>query len=338
MINYIGRISDNVMRSNALLRYLKEKDRVSIDGGTSMRYSFKKSFNSSGLNFKGNDLLDVSEQDNFDYIDYTRVGYNISVVYTDEEMDQNSGSSQAINLIKAKISNAETDLLNLINWDLWGIARSATVASTLVNAAVPIHSIPYFMSATPAVGTMGDVVPKNRSDFSMLQNKAIVGSAAWGDYTTRIGRKDFNRLYTQLLRSRMPDERPDLALCGITALNALKAENIAVERDSTLKFEESKSVGSVDLRINNVDIYMDELCNATLTDPFNPVPATTALHLYMITTKYMELVISKNYNFKSIPAMRPYDRPSFVQHLRVFLQLCCENPTRQGVISAITVA
>jgi len=305
---YSKKLANNVLQSNALFGKMYDKKRV-VSGGKDLQFSIKYKENSNVKSFKDYDKLLINPVDQFCEAKYDWAAYNCAIVFSDFEMAKNSGEERMMDLIKSRIQAAEEDLTNKLNEDLYLDGTGNDNKDILGLAALVADS--------PATGIVGGI---DRAVDTWWQNKSNAATGAWGSATNLYGRKDVDKMFTDI---RVGKTVPDLLLLGSYAFRGLKSELESVERGNT-DFKARKNWGFVDLNFNGMDGVYDESC-----------PAAKA---YLINTDYMQLTVHNQYNFKPIPAQRPDDQASFVQHIRVFLQLTTDRSASHGVITGITAA
>jgi len=305
--NYMSTLVNNVLDSNALIGRLREKNNMIVDGGESLVQPVKFQKSASTQSFSGYDTLNIDPQRMFDAFQFEWKGYNASITYTDEEINKNSGKSRAINLIDSRIQATEMDLMSQLNEDLY-LDGTGNGGKNITGLALHIADL-------PTSGTYGGF---DRATYTWARNQYAASSGAWGSLTNQYGRADLD---TAHLATRRGKDMADLVLMGDTAWAKLKKEFQASELVNA-EFKQIKGFGNIDMKYNNMDIVRDEMCGAAKS--------------YIINSKYLKLIISKNYNFKVIEAIRPNNQAAFVQHIRVFLELVGSNPSKQYVITSVS--
>ena len=305
---YSKKLANNVLQSNALFAKMYSRKRM-VTGGKDLQFSIKYKENTNITSFTDYDKFTIAPVDQFAEAIYPWAAYNVAIVFSDFEMAKNDGEERMMNLIESRIKAAEEDLTNTLNEHMYLDGTG--------NGSKDMLGLAALVADTPTTGILGGI---DRATDTYWQNKYGAATGAWGSATNLYGRKDVDKRFTEI---RVGKTRPDLLLLGQYGFRGLKSELESVERGST-DFKEKKSWGAIDLAINNMDGVYDESC-----------PAGKA---YLINTDYMQLTVNNKYNFKPIPAQRPDDQASFVQHIRVFLQLTTDRPSSHGVITGITAA
>jgi len=309
--NYLPTLVNNIMDSNAAIARMRERGNIILDGGSTIVCPIKYAKNGTIASFMGHDTLTITPQEQFTAAQYDWAAYNGAVVYSDEEIAKNSGKSRAINLIDAKIMAVEEDLMSKLNTDFF--------ADGTGNGGKDMHGLKLLVADAPATGTVGGI---DRATYTWWKNAQTATLGVWGSPTNQSGRADLDAMH---LTTRRGKDMADMVVLGKHAFAGLKKEFQASELVNA-EFKQIKGYGNIDMKYNNMDIIYDEMCDSGLT---------SACHAYVLNTKYLKLVINKNYNFKIIQAIRPTNQAAFVQHIRVFLQLITNNASKLGVVTGI---
>ena len=117
--NYQKTLKDNIFKKHVLLDHLKSNGGTKMfDGGRSLVAPLMYGANSTVQNFSGTDVLDNTYQEGIDAAEYDWKYKNVSIVITKTDESKNRGKSAIVNLLKAKIMQAENSLSENINEDL----------------------------------------------------------------------------------------------------------------------------------------------------------------------------------------------------------------------------
>ncbi len=117
--NYQKTLKDNIFKKHVLLDHLKSDGGTSKwDGGRSLVAPLMYGTNDTVMSFSGTDVLDNTHQEGIDAAEWDWKYYNVSIVITKTDESKNRGKSAIINLLKAKIKQAENSLSETLNQDL----------------------------------------------------------------------------------------------------------------------------------------------------------------------------------------------------------------------------
>jgi len=134
---YEPSLADNIFKDHVLMNHMKANGGTKMyDGGKKIRVPLMYSTNSTVKAFVGQDSLDITYQDTVDAAEYDYKYYNVSITFTLTDKLQNSGKSQVLSLLEAKIKQAEMSLAERLNNDLYNGAGSDSKEITGVVTAV----------------------------------------------------------------------------------------------------------------------------------------------------------------------------------------------------------
>lgn len=305
---YLPNLANQVLDSNAVIGRLRERNNMIVDGGESLVQPIKYAQNDTTKSFTGMDILNINPQKQYSAYAFDWKFYNIAIVYTDEEIAKNSGKAKVISLIDSKIKDAEMDLMSALNDDIINGDGTGNGGKDLTGLAAHV-------AADPTTGTIGGV---DRATYTWARNNYFTSAGAWGSLTNQYGRADLDRAFTETRRGK---DYADLVILSQTQHRTLKKEFQATELVNA-QFKAIKGYGNVDLEYDGMSIIPDEMLAAGSG--------------FVLNTRYLKFIISREYNFKMIPAIRPTNQASFVSHIRLACELVGSAPNRQTRINSIT--
>ena len=148
--NRSGELTDNVSKGNALLMRLKEKGAWKPASGRTIVQELDYAENGSFMYYSGGEQLNIASSDVMTGAEFDWKQAACVVVATGLEVDvQNTGKEQIIDLMEGRISVAEGQLQNRMDYDLYQDGTgNASKNITGLAAAVP---------DTPTSGTYGGI-------------------------------------------------------------------------------------------------------------------------------------------------------------------------------------
>jgi len=134
---YEPSIADNIFKDHVLLNHMKANDGTKMySGGKTLRVPLMYGANSTVKAFKGLDSLDLNYQEGIDSAEYDYKFYNVAITFTLTDNLMNSGKEQVLDLLEAKIKQAEMSLAERLNNDLFNGAVSDTKEITGLDTIV----------------------------------------------------------------------------------------------------------------------------------------------------------------------------------------------------------
>ena len=121
LFNRSRKLADNVTKNNAILARLSARGKVKpVDGGQAIVQELEYSENGTYKRYSGYDILNISPSDVFTAAQYPWAQAAVAVSISGLEELQNSGEERMIDLLEARIGNAERTMTNGISGDCYG--------------------------------------------------------------------------------------------------------------------------------------------------------------------------------------------------------------------------
>lgn len=303
-------MADNTSNNNAFLRRCKEKGNNTLwSGGYQINQPLDYDENSTAGPFSGFETLDVSAQDVLTSATYDIKEYYVSVVMSGLEMAQNSGPEQIIDLLEARIKNAERSLANVMSNGVYSDGTgSSNKQITGLQAQV----------ADAGTGTVGNI---NSSTYTFWQNVTYDATTDGGAAATSSNiQKYMTTVWAQLVRGK---DQPDLILADdnywTLYANSLQANQRIMSQDGS----GTAGTGFVSLKFMNADVVLDGGVGGD--SPTN--------HMYFLNTDYLFFKTHKDFNFVKLgPDRFPTNQHAVAQLIGWKGNMTCSNRSLQGVL------
>lgn len=263
--NRSGVLADNVSDNNALLLKMKQRGNVKpFSGGRTIVEELFYQENSTYTRYSGYDLLDITPSDVITAAEFDIKQVAVSVSMNGLEMIQNSGPQQVIDLLEARIQNAEQSLMNGIAADIYSDGTA--------DGGKQIGGLQLLIAASPSTGTVGGI---DRATWTFWRNQVFDAS----DNSITLGpttiQNAMNQTMVLCVRGR---DVPDLIVAGNTRytdyLGSLQnIQRISDDRLAAAGFATLKYYGAG----ANCDVVLDGGIGGNM-------PATD---MYFINTKYL---------------------------------------------------
>lgn len=131
---FVPKLVDNIFDSNPLLKILKEKSAMPVDGGTSIMIPLNYAVTSASGWFGGSDTLDTTDNDVITAAEYQwkQLYANITIRRIDEI--KNSGDAAILNFVKSKVQIAEKTMADNMGT---GLYNAGTDSKAIVGLRYP---------------------------------------------------------------------------------------------------------------------------------------------------------------------------------------------------------
>ena len=118
--NRTRRLADNVTKNNGILRELSRNGRIrTVDGGEEIWQELEYAENQTYKRYSGYEVLNIAPSQTFSSARYDWKQIAVAVSMSGLETVQNAGRSRQIDLLRARISNAEKTMSNGVSGDLY---------------------------------------------------------------------------------------------------------------------------------------------------------------------------------------------------------------------------
>lgn len=306
--NYRKTLVDNIHKSNALFYMLKEKGKIKeLDGGERIVVPLMYGKNTTAGSYSGYDQLDVTAQDGIDSAEFNWKQYSASITISGEQRRKNSGKSKIIDLLDAKVRQAEMSLTEELSEgifsngtgnggkDLTGLVAMVAASGTYGGIDSGTHT--WWRSTVDS-----DAVALSLADMRTVFNSASLGGKDTPDLivTTQTLYEAYEAFLTQI---------------GTTNVYG----SFSTRSEGTKKLGDG---GFQALEFKGVPIVWDELC--------------TSGAMYMLNTRHMNLTVHKDANFETTDFEKPEDQDALVAQILFMGNLTTDRRKSHGVLTAKT--
>jgi hypothetical protein len=143
-------LADNYTKNNALLYRLRQKGKVkTFSGGIAINQELAYAQNGTYTRFSGYDTVNISPSDVFTSASFPIKQASVAVSMSRLEQLQNSGKEQMIDLLEARIENAEKTLIDSIGLDCYSDGSAS--------GGKQIGGLNYLVPTDGSTGTVGGI-------------------------------------------------------------------------------------------------------------------------------------------------------------------------------------
>lgn len=265
--NRTRQLADNVTNNNALLYKLKERGNIqTFDGGTLIMEEIFYAENSTYTRYSGYDVLNITPQDVITAAEYNIKQVAVSVSISGLEEIQNSGKERMIDLLGARIENAEDSMMNGLSGDIY--------SNGTASGGKQIGGLQLLIADSPSSDTVGGI---NAGTWAFWRNYAFDATTDGGAPVTAANIQSYmNTVSNNLVRGR---DRPDLIVADNNYYNAYLSSLQPIQRITDPKMA---GAGFTSLKYygggGDADVVLDGGIGGNC--PTN--------HMYFINTKYLK--------------------------------------------------
>ncbi len=296
--NYRETMEDNIYTALPLTHWLNSKGRKRTeDGGASLIVPLMSGKNTTAAWYSGYGTIDTTPQEGMLAAQFKWTQLADSVTISGIEVRQNTESHRLINLLKSRTLQAETGLIDKMSQALWSTTQ-------VTNAITPLDIL------VATTGTVGDIASSGNAFWQAT-------STASGSFAAQ-GISDMRTLYNTLSKYRANDH-PDLVVATQTIYESYENATQAQLRYTDTKLADA---GFEQLKFKGATFFFDE--NAIANE------------LFMLNSKYLELVADKEVNFTASPWVKPDNQDAKTSQILWYGQLTTSNRRTSGKLTAVT--
>lgn len=279
---YEKSLADNIFKRKVVLDHFKANGGIKkYPGGTKIRVPLMYSTNSTVKAFDGLDSLDLTYQDTVDAAEYDYKFYDVSITFTLVDELKNSGEPQVLNLLEAKVKQAEMSLAERLANDFFNGAASDSKEITGVDTAIA------------ASGTYGGV---NGTSYSWWRSYVQATATTLTVAQMRTAKNNANKGSGGARVSLIVTDQT-LYEKYHSLLTATYTMNLPVSKEGSRLGDG----GFSGVEFEGIPVRYDEQC--------------TAAAMFFLNTENLKIGVHKDANFKVIKKAEPTDQHLYVSHI-----------------------
>lgn len=270
------------------------------EGGESISFPILYAANSTADSYDGWDTLDVTEQNGITKGQATWKQLAVGIAISGRQERMNMGKSAILNLLEAKIHQAEMSIADEFSTELWSDGTG--------NASKDLTGTQAIVSATPTTGTLFGI---NRATYTWFRNQQRTGASFAAQ-----GIQDMRIMFNSCTRGQ---RKPQL-ICTTVAIHEFYEDNLEPQMRYT--HNALADAGFINLDFKGVPVVFDR-----------DAPSG---NIYFFNFDFLYMVVHPDAWFKTTPFMRPPQQDGKVAQILFMGNLVCTNPRFQGVITSVT--
>lgn len=316
--NRTGKLADSVTKNVALFNRMKKRGTIKpVSGGRTILQELEYAENATYQRYSGYEVLDISPSDVFTAAEFDWKQGSVAVTISGLEGSvQNTGAEAIINLLSARIRNAEKTMVN----NIWNDMYSSGTASS----GKQIGGLQLLVADDPTTGTVGGI---NRATWTFWRNQKFQTTSDGGSaLSTANVQRYMNSIYSQLVRGT---DKPDLILSAQafynTYLNSLQAiQRITTTDEGLAGFETLKYMGA--------DVVLDGFTAGSAGGAAGAASGCPASHMYFLNTNYIHWRPHTDRNMVPLETVQSINQDATVKLIVFAGNMTLSNAFLQGVM------
>lgn len=298
LANYRDQLTDNVFTDRVLTNHLMSKGRIRmVNGGTKIVEPLIYGQNSTVASYSGYDTIALTAQSGITAAEYEWKQYAASIAISGIEEAKNNGEQEIINLLEAKIMQAEESMREGFN--------AMFYADGTGNSGKDWNGLGNLIESGNSVGGI---------------NSATAGNEYWRSYEENTaGALTLAQMATAYNSVSVGNDHPDLILT-----TRVLFEKYEALLQPQLRYTDTKTAdaGFQNLLFKAAPVVYDTAC--------------TAGNMYFINSKYLTLVGHSGKWFQQTEFVRPENLDARYALIMCYGNLTCRNRKKQGKLTAKT--
>ena len=298
LAKYRDQLTDNVFTARPLTYFLTDKGRIRmIDGGTKIVEPLIYGQNSTVASYSGYDTIGLTAQTGITAAEFEWKQYAASIAISGIEEAKNNGDAAILNLLEAKVMQAEESLREGFNTMFYGDGTG--------NSGKNWNGLGNLVEAS---GTVGGI------------NRATAGNEYWRSYEENTaGALTLAQMNTAYNSVSVGNDHPDMVLTSQTLYE--KYESLLQPQ---LRYTDTKTAdaGFQNLLFKAAPVTFDTGCTAGV--------------MYFLNSKYLTLVGHSGKWFSQTEFVRPENLDARYALIMCYGNLTVRNAKKQGKLTAKT--
>lgn len=292
------KMADNIFTRIPLFNWLKQKSKITENGGASVVCPVMFGKNSTAKPYSGYGIIDTTPQEGMTAAQYAWKQYAATVSISGLEEQQNRGDKAIIKLLEAKVKQAEMSLRDKLDVDMWA-------TSTATNA---ILALPTIVDTTTSIGDI------SKSSNSWWQAQVT----ASGSFAAR-GLSDLRSLWNTIINNSVDGRSGDF-ICS--AQSPYEFYEGTLQPQQRFDNAAMASAGFETLKYKSAIWTFDT--------------NTPSGNLFVLQSGNLELVVSSGRDFVNSPFIKPANQDAKVSQILLMCALVSDNIRRLGKLTGIT--
>src|SRR3990167_9432840 len=296
--NRSGVLSDNVTNNNAITRRLKSKGNVKPASGGNVIFQEIMYADSTMINansYSGYELINIAPNSSISAASFNWTQYAGAVTMSGLEMLQNAGKEAIIDLMEGRVSVAEAELLNRIDYDIYQDGTG--------NGGKNIVGLALAVPDDPTTGTYGSI---SRSSYTFWRSQYYRGVTDGGAAVSAANIQQY--MTTLALRCVRGSNKPDLWVGDATYFAFYVNSLQAIQRIQTTSGDGKAGAGfGPELAFYGGGMGATVVMGGGVNNAVNTAGTTggaTAAHMWALNTDYIFWRPHKERNFVPIGGER----------------------------------
>jgi hypothetical protein len=263
-----GKLIMAIAKAHVLYAWASAKERIEFeDGGYELSNPMTVGRNPNIVTYQYYDHLPITQTNEFDTVKYTWTRVAASMMISDQEVDENKGSTKIFDLMAKKLEVLEESIKEKFSEWLYGSG-----------AGTDPNGLGILIPSDPTTGTIGN---KSRASNTWWRTSSY-------DFAGTLNAGNIEMAWDDIqMDLTVKSDSPDIIVCGRNIYRMYKQavrDKIMIMKDAGPVSAKMSDLGFVGLQFGGIAMVFDEDC-----------PINTA---FWINSKYLRLHILRHVNMR----------------------------------------
>ena len=308
---YIPLMVDNIFNSNVLTKRLLSKSKASASGNKVLQPVEYAKASAKGF-YDGYDILDTSPSEVFTDAEYEWKQMYATISISGREEALNDGAERVIDLLEAKVKNAEKSMKDLFGTTLYGTGTGSG------NEFVGLQHI------CSVDRSLGGIDSTDYTWWDVGYKPTISDSPTYAEIVTD-GDNNFiqDHLRKAVSSLTIDGQRPSMIVTTPVILDAYEESLVAQKRFGASAGSEADA-GFRNLLFRDIPVFADDHCPDGM--------------MFFLNESYVQFRHHRKRNFTFEPYQKPLNQDARVAKILWLGALTCSAPRYQGIITGLPTA
>ena len=311
---YIPVLVDNIFNSNVLTHRMLRKSVAAASGNKVLQPLEYGKSTSKGF-YDGYDILDTTPTETFTDASYDWVQCYATISISGKEEALNDGAERVVDLVEAKVKNAEKSLKDLFGTQLYSDNDGSSTTTSGASSSG-------FLGLDKMIDSTGTVGGINRSDYSWWSaQEQAAGSSTFSDVAASSGANSIGREFRKMYGAcAIDNDVPSIIVTTQIVFDAYE-ESLSAQKRFAASDEALADAGFQNLLYRGTPVVVDEHC-----------PAGKA---FFLNEKYLGFRHHRKRNFSFEGFQKPINQDAQVAKILWLGALTMSNPRMMGKITGL---
>ena len=315
---FIPVMVDNIFNSNVLThKMLKESEPIA--SGNKVLQPIEYGKNSNVSFYEGYDTLAATAQEVFTDASYDWVQLRASIIYSGKEQALNSGSERVVDLISAKVKNAEKAMKDAFGQQLFSDNDGTTVTGSAPLSSKGFIGLDHMISSSRKLGG----ITSTASDYTWWDSHTTVattgGSGSPSHTYTELAAGAIQDIIREMYgKCSIDNDVPNLIVVPQNIFDAYE-ESLSAQKRFGAADSSLADAGFTNLLYRGTPIVVDANCPSG--------------KMFFLNTKYLKFRHHSSRNFAFDGFQKPINQDAAVAHIYWLGALVCSNPRMLGKVT-----